>query len=386
MNAEKTTFTSDITLSVREGGRPFHPRWINPSFFSLSLFLITLFLLLPASQAFAQIVPGTGHKVGQKTAAQPITQTAVTIPAGDAIVVAIALALDTDTITPAATGVTDTAGNTYTLATGCPVTTSTSTLTKLYVYYCTNCLALASGSIRSLAINAGKSSMSIEPYSNVESIAVLNTNTNQPASLPCTITGTTSQASDYMVGCFSAKAAAFKAGTSGTLREAGVVETDAVAGIYDITGATSETIAGTRASSQPWIGFSLDLKSAPTHTPTETRTNTATNTATQTPTITSTNTATNTATMTPTGTQVPNTPTNSPTVTGTNTATNTATSTPTNTATDTPVPTICPFTFVLKWNGSAPAFGEPQGVAVDGSHNVYVSDTDNSLVRKYDCL
>src|SRR5665213_1746042 len=322
MNAEKTTFTSDITLSVREGGRPFHPRWINPSFFSLSLFLITLFLLLPASQAFAQIVPGTGHKVGQKTAAQPITQTAVTIPAGDAIVVAIALALDTDTITPAATGVTDTAGNTYTLVAGCPVTTSTSTLTKLYVYYCTNCLALTNGSIMSQAINAGKSSMSIMPYSNVLSITPLNTNTNQPASLPCTITGTTSQTTDFMVGCFSAKAAAFKAGTSGTLREAGVVETDAVAGIYDITGATSETIAGTRASSQPWIGFSLDLKSAPTHTPTETRTNTATNTA----------------TLTPTGTQVPNTPTNSPTVTGTNTATNTATSTPTNTATDTPVP------------------------------------------------
>ncbi len=51
------------------------------------------------------------------------------------------------------------------------------------------------------------------------------------------------------------------------------------------------------------------------------------------------------------------------------------------------VPTICPYTFTTQWGGSGSGngqFANPEGVAVDSNHNVFVVDTDNDLIQKFD--
>jgi DNA-binding beta-propeller fold protein YncE len=44
------------------------------------------------------------------------------------------------------------------------------------------------------------------------------------------------------------------------------------------------------------------------------------------------------------------------------------------------------YVFVLKWGAVSPAghFKHPWGVAVDGGGNVYVADTDNHRIQKFD--
>ncbi len=102
--------------------------------------------------------------------------------------------------------------------------------------------------------------------------------------------------------------------------------------------------------------------------------------------------ATATATSTPTPTATA-TPTATLTAIATVTATPTSTATVTVTATPTPTPTVTatatPFCgqFVAKWGTFGTGDGQfsyPFGVAVDASGNVFVADTSNTRVQKFD--
>lgn len=123
------------------------------------------------------------------------------------------------------------------------------------------------------------------------------------------------------------------------------------------------------------------LTATPTNTPTlvSTVTNTPQNTATWTETFTPTSTRTSTSIATPTSTSTNVPLTSTPTATGTFTFT--FTSTPTN---GRRVTTYAGNAAGGSSNGvgSAASFYRPEAVAVDGSGNLYVADSDNHTIRK----
>ena len=135
--------------------------------------------------------------------------------------------------------------------------------------------------------------------------------------------------------------------------------------------------------------------STPTDTFTLTETKTPTDTFTATPTKTPTNTVTLTDTKTPTQTQTitntkttTNSPTDSDTPTETRTATNTETSTDTRTPTNTATPTntTCPYQMALQFGSAGTTLGSfngPYGVCMDKNGYIYVADSGNNLIQKF---
>ena len=113
-------------------------------------------------------------------------------------------------------------------------------------------------------------------------------------------------------------------------------------------------------------------------------TTTTTTTMAPPPTTSSTTTTTTTTTLTTTSTTGP--PTTSTSSTSSTTSSTTTTTTPsTSSTTSTTVP-ICG-TFVTTWGSSGTGDGQfnaPLGVATDGNGNVYVADTNNNRIQKFD--
>ena len=189
---------------------------------------------------------------------------------------------------------------------------------------------------------------------------------------------------------------------------------------------TATSCTSCTATNSPTNSPTATVTPTPTISPTLTITNTATptptattsNTATDSPTNTQTNTLTNTTTHSPTATTT-NSPTSSPTVT----STNTTPASPTSTYTFIPNPTLTAtwglpviykpqqiawastaggsiyvpsiqYSYILQYSGGVSTqigsvgvadgqFTTPYGVATDSSGNLYVADTGNNRIQKF---